>query len=70
MKKLNNFILFPLILGTTCLVCGGVVSAINYAVSGKLLKIQVAKLQKQSKVFLSEAKKLNLYMIQQVMIQH
>ena len=33
MKKLNNFILFPLILGTTCLVCGGVVSAINYAVS-------------------------------------
>ena len=36
MKKLNNFILFPLILGTTCLVCGGVVSAINYAVSGKI----------------------------------
>lgn len=70
MKKLNNFILFPLILGTTCLVCGGVVSAINYAVSGKIAENSSGKVAKQSKVFLSEAKKLNLYMIQQVMIQH
>lgn len=48
MKKLNNFILFPLILGTTCLVCGGVVSAINYAVSGKIAENSSGKVGKNN----------------------
>ncbi len=31
-KKLSNFVLFPLVLGTTCIVCAGTLAAVNFAV--------------------------------------
>lgn len=60
MKKLNNFILFPLILGTTCLVCGGVVSAINYAVSGKIAENSSGKVAKTIKSVFVGSKEVKL----------
>lgn len=30
-KPLSNFIAYPLVLGTVCLVCGGVIAGVNYA---------------------------------------
>lgn len=59
-EKLNNFILFPLILGTTCLVCGGVVSAINYAVSGKIAENSSGKVAKTIKSVFVGSKEVKL----------
>ena len=32
-KKLNNYVRFPLILGVTCLLCGGALAGVNFITS-------------------------------------
>lgn len=32
-KKLNNYVRFPLVLGVTCLLCGGALAGVNFITS-------------------------------------
>ncbi|HBD06309.1 MAG TPA: hypothetical protein DCY93_02740 [Firmicutes bacterium] len=55
-KKLSNFVLFPLVLGTTCIVCAGTLAAVNYAVHGTIEGNKTKNITKKIGTFFKDYK--------------
>lgn len=55
-KKLSNYILFPLILGGTGIICAGALAGINYAVAGIIEGNKTSNITKKIGSFFKEIK--------------
>jgi len=59
-KKLSNFVLFPLVLGTTCIVCAGTLAAVNYAVHDTIEGNKTKNITKKIGTFFKDYKSYKL----------
>lgn len=58
-KKLSPFVLFPLVLCSTCLVCGGALAGVNYLVDKPIVKNADRKFDRAVNSFFKSAKEKN-----------